>query len=147
MSRVRTCLWFHEGGPEAAAFYVTLLPDSRVERVMTFDGGVSLVEFVLGGTPYQILSAGPHQTLSPAVSISVLTEDQAETDRLWDALTADGGSEVACGWLTDRYGVSWQIVPRRLLELQADPDRERAARVHAAMQGMVKIDVAALEAA
>lgn len=145
--RVRTCLWFHGGGPEAARFYVTLLPDSRVERVTEFEGGVSLVDFVLGGAPYQILSAGPHQTLTAAASISVLTDDQAETERLCDALTAEGGSEVACGWLIDRFGVSWQIVPRRLMELQTGPDRARAARVHSAMRGMVRIDVAAIEAA
>ena len=145
--KVRTCLCFHEGGPEAAALYVTLLPGSRVEDVHDFGGGVSFVNFTLAGAPYQILSAGGHQTLTPAASISVMAEDQAETDRLWAALLEGGGSEMACGWLTNRFGVSWQIVPRRLMELQTGPDRARAARVHAAMQRMVKIDVAALEAA
>lgn len=107
---IRTCLWFRDGrGPEAAKFYCALIPGSRVERVFAGDNGTDMgtftvTDFTLGGTPYQILDAGPHFTLTEAVSISV------ETDRLWAALT-EGGREGPCGWLTDRFGVSWQVFP------------------------------------
>ncbi|MGR3502032.1 VOC family protein [Pseudaestuariivita sp.] len=141
--KVRTCLWFHQDAEEAARFYVSLLPGSEVVASTDMGGGVAVVELVLGGAPYQFLQAGPHHTLSPAASISVLTEDQAETDRLWEALIA-GGEPSMCGWLTDRFGVSWQIVPRRLLELQAGPHAEAA---QAAMMKMNKIEIAALDEA
>ncbi|KRS14533.1 3-demethylubiquinone-9 3-methyltransferase [Roseovarius atlanticus] len=141
--KLRTCLWFHDRAREAAEFYVTLLPDSRIDEASEVDGGVVVVELTLASVPYQFLQAGPHFTLTPAASISVLAEDQAETDHLWDKLS-DGGEEGMCGWLTDRYGVSWQIVPRRLLELQGGPDAEA---VRAAMFKMKKIEIAALEAA
>jgi len=115
---IRTCLWFRDGrGREAAEFYCSLIPESRVESAFTVDGGEgasTIINFVLGGVPYQILDAGPHFTLTEAVSISVETPDQAETDRLWTTLTAGGGEESVCGWLKDRYGVSWQVFPRRL---------------------------------
>ncbi|MGL4321746.1 MAG: VOC family protein, partial [Paracoccaceae bacterium] len=124
---IRTCLWFDDGrGAEAAAFYCNLLPDSRVERVFSADAGMgtfSIIDFVLGGTPYQILDAGPHFKLTEAVSISVETDDQAETDRLWAALT-EGGAERPCGWLKDRFGVSWQVFPKRLTELTLSPDKD-----------------------
>ena len=97
--------------------------------------------------PYQILDAGPHFTLTEAVSISVETADQAETDRLWTALTADGGEESVCGWLKDRYGVSWQIFPRRLTELTMNADKNVSAKAMAAMMKQKKIDIAAIEAA
>lgn len=147
--RVRTCLWFNGDGAEAAKFYVTLLPESRIETVFAPDPVQPplVVDFTLAGTPYQVLNAGPQHPHSPAASISVLTEDQAETDRLWEALLAGGGTPVACGWLTDRFGLSWQIVPRRLPELLTDADPAVSARVFEAMQQMIKIDVAALEAA
>jgi predicted 3-demethylubiquinone-9 3-methyltransferase (glyoxalase superfamily) len=148
-TKLRTCLWFHAGGLKAAEFYVSLLPDSRIDGVT--DYGVPddpmVVEFTLAGAPMMILTAGPHYSLSPATSISVLTKDQAETDRLWFALIANGGAESMCGWLTDRFGVSWQITPERLLELQSDPDRAAAGRARDAMLKMRKIDIAALEAA
>jgi predicted 3-demethylubiquinone-9 3-methyltransferase (glyoxalase superfamily) len=146
--KVRTCLWFDGNGHEAADFYVSLLPDSRIEGGHGPESGPPLVvEFTLAGAPMMILNAPGAPRPGAAASISVMTEDQAEIDRLWAALLADGGAEVACGWLTDRWGVSWQIVPRRLPEMLGDPDREAAARVLTAMQGMVKLDVAALEAA
>ena len=106
--KVRTCLWFNDGGEAAAEFYVSLLPDSRIDAVMRSepDGSALTVEFTLAGAPYLILNGGPHYQLTPAASISVTTADQAETDRLWAALTADGGSAGQCGWLIDRYGVS-----------------------------------------
>lgn len=147
--QVRTCLWFAEGGLEAAEFYVTLLPGSGITGTMRQDpdGPPLTVDFTLAGTPYQILNGGPHFTLSPAASIVVLTEDQAETDRLWSALTAGGGVESRCGWLGDRFGVSWQIVPREAVTLLSADDRAAAGRAFAALMEMGKIDIAALRAA
>ena len=148
---IRTCLWFRDGrGPEAAAFYCALIPNSRVERVFRFDNGMgaaSVTDFSLGGVPYQILDAGPHFTLSEAVSISVETADQAESDRLWYALTADGGEESACGWLKDRYGVSWQVFPKRLTELTMHADKAISQAAMTEMMKQKKIDIAAIEAA
>jgi predicted 3-demethylubiquinone-9 3-methyltransferase (glyoxalase superfamily) len=148
---IRTCLWFRDGrGPEAAEFYCGLIPQSRVERVFRFDNGLgaaSVTDFTLGGVPYQILDAGPHFQLTEAVSISVETDDQAESDRLWDALTADGGEESVCGWLKDRYGVSWQVFPRRLTELTTSPDKAVSAAAMAEMMKQKRIDIAAIEAA
>ena len=148
-SKVRTCLWFDGQGEEAARFYVSLLPDSRIENVVRPDpGGPALVvEFALAGAPYMVLNGGPQCGHTPAASISVLTEDQAETDRLWAALTADGGSEGRCGWLVDRYGLCWQIVPEALPRLLSLEDGAAAARAQEAMMAMNKIDTAALEAA
>ncbi len=145
-AKVRTCLWMQAGGRRAAEFYVSLLPDSRVDSAASDEADPLVTDFTLAGAPYQILTAGPHYTLSPAASISVLTEDQAETDRLWEALSEDG-AEMACGWLTDRFGLSWQIVPRRLVALLGDDDKGRAERARQAMMGMQRIDIAALEAA
>ena len=148
---IRTCLWFQDGrGPEAAAFYCALIPNSRVERSFGADAGMgpfSVTDFTLAGTPYQILDAGPMFTLTEAASISVETDDQAESDRLWYALTADGGEESACGWLKDRYGVSWQVFPRRLTELTLSADPKVAAAAMAEMMKQSKIDIAAIEAA
>lgn len=146
--KTRPCLWFEKGGQEAAQYYCSLLPDSYVEPSDWWgEDEPIIVNFVLAGTPYQILNGGQRFTLSPAVSISVLTDDQAETDRLWQALTADGGEESMCGWLTDRWGVSWQIVPKRLIEIQTAEDQVAAERARQAMYQMKKIDIAALEAA
>lgn len=146
--KVRTCLWFEKGGAEAAAFYVSLLPDSRVETEHALGQEESvLVDFTLAGAPYQILNGGPHFKLSEAASISVLADDQGEIDRLWDALTADGGEESQCGWLKDRWGVSWQIYPQALIDMQGADDQEAAERVRQAMYKMKKLDLAALQAA
>jgi predicted 3-demethylubiquinone-9 3-methyltransferase (glyoxalase superfamily) len=150
--KVRTCLWYDDAALPAAEFYCGLLPDSRIDDVgrypegqdMSEPGKVLMVEFTLAGTPYQALNGGPHFTLDEAVSISVSTEDQAETDRLWASLTADGGAESRCGWLKDRFGLSWQIVPRRSTELLNGP---QASKVWPALMQMTKIDIAALEAA
>jgi predicted 3-demethylubiquinone-9 3-methyltransferase (glyoxalase superfamily) len=148
---IRTCLWFRDGrGCEAAEFYCSLIPGSRVERTFTSDAGYgtfSIIDFSLGGVPYQILDAGPMFTLTEAVSISVETDTQAESDRLWNALTADGGAESHCGWLKDRYGVSWQVFPRRLTELTMSFDKDVAAKATAEMMKQMKIDIAAIEAA
>lgn len=150
-NKIRTCLWFRDGrGPEAAAFYCALIPGSKVDRSFGADAGMgpfTVTDFNLGGTPYQILDAGPHFTLTEAVSISVETDDQAETDRLWAALTANGGEESVCGWLKDRYGVSWQIFPRRLAELTLSKDPKVSAAATAAMMKQKKIDIAEIEAA
>lgn len=148
-SKVRTCLWFETGGLEAAEFYVSLLPWSAIDAVheQGKPDDPMIVEFTLHGSPMMIMSAGPHYQLSPAASISVLTADQDETDRLWSELVADGGSAGRCGWLTDRWGVSWQIVPAALPSLLGAPDRPAAGRAQAAMMQMGKIDIAALEAA
>jgi predicted 3-demethylubiquinone-9 3-methyltransferase (glyoxalase superfamily) len=140
--KVRTCLWFDGNGQEAAEFYVSLLPDSSIETA----GGV-VVELSLAGTPYMFLNGGPQHKLSPAASIAVRTADQAETDQLWDALVADGGQESMCGWLTDRFGVSWQIVPDALPRMLGADDREAADRAMQAMLKMKRIDIALLETA
>ena len=104
-SKIRTCLWFESDGEAAARFYVTLIPDSRIESIFrpAPDGPPLVLNFTLGGTPYQILNGGPEHAPNPGASISVVTEDQAETDRLWDALTANGGKDGRCSWLTDRF--------------------------------------------
>lgn len=147
---IRTCLWFRDGrGREAAAFYCALIPGSRIEATFDIsgDGASWLIDFTLGGVPYQILDAGPMFTLTEAVSISVETDDQAETDRLWAALTANGGEEGHCGWLKDRYGVSWQVFPRRLTELTLRADKNVSTKAIAAMMKQKKIDIAEIEAA
>jgi predicted 3-demethylubiquinone-9 3-methyltransferase (glyoxalase superfamily) len=148
-AKVRTCLWFNGDGLAAAQRYVSLLPDSRIENEFAPAPGAPplVIDFTLAGTPYQILDAGPQFTQSEAASIVVLTADQEETDRLWDALTGDGGQASQCGWLKDRWGVSWQIVPEALPRLMAQSDRAAAARVMDAMMGMAKIEIAGLEQA
>jgi len=148
-SKVRTCLWFEKQGLQAAEFYVSLLPYSAIDAIYPHGSpdDPMIVEFMLHGAPMMIMTAGQHYKLSPAASISVLARDQEETDRLWDALTANGGKSGRCGWLTDRWGVSWQIVPQALPRLLGAPDRAAAARAQAAMMQMDKIDIAALEAA
>lgn len=156
MSRFYTCLWFRKNdAEEAAEFYCSLLPDSHVDKVWRSPaetpsgpaGMVLTVDFTLMGQPVQGLNGGPEFTFNEAVSFVVECDDQAEVDRLWDALTADGGEPGPCGWLKDRYGLSWQIAPKRLTELLDDPDSERARRAMEAMLQMGKIDVAALERA
>jgi predicted 3-demethylubiquinone-9 3-methyltransferase (glyoxalase superfamily) len=147
-------LWYAEKAEEAAAFYVSLFPDSRVESVTSLPadspsgpaGSVKVVEFTLAGQPFMAMSAGPLDPFNHAISFLVNCEDQAEVDRLWDALS-EGGTIEQCGWLKDRYGVSWQIVPTVLGEMMKDPDRARAGRVAEAMLQMVKLDIAKLRQA
>jgi len=148
-AKVRTCLWFDGQGEEAARFYVSLLPDSYLENVFRPDpdGPPLVVEFTLAGTPYMVLNGGPQFPHSEAASIAVLTSDEDETDRLWAALTADGGEAGRCAWLKDRFGVSWQIVPEALPHLLAADDKPAAARAMQAMMAMSKIEIAAVEAA
>jgi predicted 3-demethylubiquinone-9 3-methyltransferase (glyoxalase superfamily) len=155
MSKIATCLWFDGNAEEAASFYVSLLPDSRIDKVQKNvsdgpsgkTGSVLIIQFTLAGQPFQALNGGMKVEYSFAMSLSVSCEDQAEVDRLWSALTRDGGSEVQCGWLKDRFGVSWQIVPKALPRLLADPDPARAKRAMEAMMKMIKIDIAAVEKA
>ena len=148
---IRTCLWFRDGrGQEAADYYCSLLPNSKVDNTYVGDNGYgvfSVIDFTLCGVPYQILDAGPMFTLSEAVSISVGTDDQSETDRLWNALTSNGGQESVCGWLKDRFGVSWQIYPKRLLELTMHADKSVSSKAMAAMMKQKKIDIVEIEAA
>lgn len=147
--KVRTCLWFDSNGEEAAEFYVSLLPNSSIETVSRPEPGkpALVIKLSLSGTPYMFLNGGPHYKLSPATSIVVSTSDQAETDKLWNALLADGGEESQCAWLTDRFGVSWQIIPDALPRMLGADDRDAAGRAMQAMLQMKKIDIAALEAA
>ena len=142
--KVRTCLWFEKDGLEAAKFYVSLLPDSHLETDPESDAPMDAA-FTLAGAPYQILNGGPMYPQTEAASISVSTVDQNETDRLWNALTTNGGSEGRCGWLKDRWGVSWQIVPKALPALLGAPDRAAADRAVKAMMGMTNINIAELE--
>ena len=147
-------LWYAEKAEEAAEFYVSLLPDSRIESVTALPaespsgpaGSVKVVSFTLGGQPFMAMSAGPLDPFNHAVSFMVNCDDQAEIDRLWAALSK-GGTVEQCGWLKDRYGVSWQIVPTVLGEMMTDPDRARAKRVAEAMLKMVKLDIATLRQA
>ena len=146
---IRTCLWFDGVAHEAAEFYVSLLPNSSIDGMhrASPDQPPFLVEFSLGGVPYQAMNGGPQFKLSEATSISVTVEDQAEVDRLWEALVADGGEASRAGWCKDRFGLSWQVLPEALSRLFADPDREAAGRAMQAMMGMEKIEVAKLESA
>jgi predicted 3-demethylubiquinone-9 3-methyltransferase (glyoxalase superfamily) len=148
-AKVRTCLWFDGKAEEAAHFYVSLISGSRIDHIFrpTPNGPALTVAFTLAGTPYVALNGGPHFTFTEAASISVTTQDQDETDRMWSALTADGGQESRCGWLKDKFGLSWQIVPARLPELLTDPDPQRSKRAMEAMMQMSKIDITRLEAA
>ncbi len=154
MQKVTPFLSFDGQAEEAARFYVSLLPDSRIDRVTRSPidtpagtaGTVLMVEFTLAGTQFIALNT-PGFSFTEAVSFLIACADQAETDRLWAALTANGGSEVACGWLKDRWGVSWQVTPTRLMELLKDPDPDRARRAMEAMVKMIKIDIATVEQA
>jgi predicted 3-demethylubiquinone-9 3-methyltransferase (glyoxalase superfamily) len=155
MHNITPCLWYDGDAEEAANFYVTLFPDSRVDNVARSptdtpsgkEGTVLVVEFTLAGKPYIGLNGGPQFPFTEAVSFQVRTEDQEETDRLWNALIDNGGKESACGWLNDRWGLSWQITPQRLLDLISDKDQGRAKRAMDAMMTMHKIDIATVEAA
>jgi predicted 3-demethylubiquinone-9 3-methyltransferase (glyoxalase superfamily) len=145
---LQTCLWFDDQAQEAAECYVSLLPDSRILQSFPRRGaeGTFLVHLSLLGQRYTFLNGGPHYRLTPAASIEVHLDTQAEVDLLWHALL-QGGAAQRCGWLTDRFGVSWQIIPRSLIRLMQTEDDAMAQRVTAAMMGMVKLDGPVLEAA
>jgi predicted 3-demethylubiquinone-9 3-methyltransferase (glyoxalase superfamily) len=154
MSKISPCLWFEGEAEEAANFYVSLLPDSRIERVQrnVMDspagkkGSALVVAFILAGQKFLALNGGRRFEYTRAISFHIDCQDQPEVDRLWDALSA-GGKPGQCGWLQDRYGVSWQIVPGVLPQWLGDPDPARAQRVMQAMLQMTKIDIAGLEKA
>jgi predicted 3-demethylubiquinone-9 3-methyltransferase (glyoxalase superfamily) len=152
--RIATCLWYDSKGEEAANFYVSLFANSRIVSVLHYGeagmmpkGTPMLIRFELDGVPLAALNGGPHFTLSEAVSLVALCDTQKEIDRLWTALVADGGAESRCGWLKDRFGLSWQIIPSMLDELLSDCDPARGRRVMDAIMTMAKIDLAALERA
>lgn len=153
--KITPCLWFEGNAEEAVSFYTSIFPESSIQRVHrarldtpgSKEGDVLFIEFTLAGQSYQALNGGPHEMFNDAISLSVDCADQAEVDRYWAALIAGGGRPVQCGWLKDKYGLSWQIVPRRLLELLSDPDAAKGKRVMEAMMKMVRLDVAAIEAA
>lgn len=154
-AKVYPCLWFDGKAEEAAGFYATLLPDSRIDKVWHSPadtpsgpaGMVLVVDFTLAGERFQGLNGGPDFHFNEAVSFVIECEDQAEVDRLWDTLTAGGGEPGPCGWLKDRFGVSWQIVPTELNRMLDDPDQERARRAMESMLKMGKIEVAELRRA
>ena len=154
MQKITPFLWYSKEAEEAARFYVSIFPDSRVTRVVTMQsespsgppGSVKLVDFILFGQSFSAMTAGPLDPFNHAVSFVVNCDNQREIDRYWDALL-DGGTAEQCGWLKDRFGLSWQIVPKVLAEMMADPDRVRSKRTSDAMLKMVKIDIARLEAA
>ncbi|WP_327288471.1 VOC family protein [Streptomyces sp. NBC_01198] len=152
MQKITTFLWYDGKAEEAAAFYTSLFDDSRIVHEQRYGeagpgtpGSVMIVEFELAGQRFLALNGGPEFTFNEAMSLSVDCGSQEEVDRLWTALTADGGEEGPCGWLKDRYGVSWQIVPRRLQELISDADPARAQAAVQAMMGMKKLVIKELE--
>lgn len=154
-TKIHTFLWYAKEAEEAAKLYASIFPDSRVDRVAPLrsespsgpPGTVKVVDFRLFGQRFQAMTAGPHHEFNDAMSLVVSCDNQAELDRYWNALIEAGGKAQACGWLIDRFGVRWQIVPAVLDEMMSDPDAARAKRVSDAMLKMIKLDVAALERA
>jgi predicted 3-demethylubiquinone-9 3-methyltransferase (glyoxalase superfamily) len=155
MQKIFPFLWYAKEAEEAAKLYTSIFPDSRVINVIAMQsespsgppGSVKVVNFTLFGQHFQAMTAGPHHEFNDAISLTVLCEDQSELDRYWNALLEGGGKPVACGWLTDKFGVRWQIVPRVMEEMMQDADPARAKRATDAMMKMVKFDIAALEKA
>jgi predicted 3-demethylubiquinone-9 3-methyltransferase (glyoxalase superfamily) len=154
MPKLSPFLWFDSQAEDAANFYVSLFPNSKITHTVRYGeagpgpkGSVMTVAFELDGKPFTGINGGPHYTFSEAVSFVIDCRDQAEVDRYWEALTADGGAPGPCGWLKDRFGLSWQVVPDALHRLLGDPDPARAKRATEAMMQMSRLDVAKLEAA
>ena len=153
MRKLTACLWFDTEGEEAARFYTSVFPNSRITGVMHYgsagprdEGTVMTVQFELDGMPFVALNGGPDFDFTEAISLQIHCETQEEVDRYWETLS-EGGEEGPCGWLKDRFGLSWQVVPTKLLELLQDPDKEKAQRVMAAMLQMRKIEIEPLRAA
>jgi len=154
-SKIYPFLWYAKGADKAAKFYASIFPNSRVDRVWTMPtdspsgpaGAVKVVDFTLFGRHFQAMTAGPHHDFNDAMSIVVECDSQAELDRYWKALLKGGGKTQACGWLIDKFGVRWQIVPAMLTEMMRDTDRRRPKRVADAMLSMIKLDIAALKKA
>jgi predicted 3-demethylubiquinone-9 3-methyltransferase (glyoxalase superfamily) len=147
------CLWFDSEGEDAAKFYTSVFPNSRILDVARYgpdtprpEGTVMTVDFELDGQRFVALNGGPEFTFNEAISFQISCKDQDEVDRYWNTLS-EGGEQGPCGWLKDRYGVSWQVIPKRLGELLSDPDREKAQRVMQAMLSMGKIEIEGLERA
>ena len=155
MEAMTTCLWFDGNAEEAARFWCAVLPDGRVTRIVhspadnpsTPEGAVLTVEFEMMGQPFMGLNGGPQFRFSEAVSLMVPCKTQAEIDRLWAALLADGGQELACGWLKDRFGMAWQVVPKRMMEILRAGEPAGRKRAFLAMTTMKKFDLAAIERA
>lgn len=155
MAGIKTFLWYTDKAEEAARFYCSVIPNSSFTSVTDMPaespsgppGSVKIVEFVLAGVPFMAMAAGKHDDFNDAISLMIEVDTQEELDRIWDRLKQGGGKSVACGWLKDRYGVSWQITPKRLNEMMRDPDRAAAKRAAEAMMTMVKLDIAELERA
>ena len=155
MNKISSCLWFNGTAEEAARFYTSLFPDSRIDKVhraaadtpSTPAGAVLTVDFTVAGQPFIGLNGGPEFQFSEAVSFSIACADQAEVDRYWEALIEGGGEHSVCGWLKDRFGLSWQVVPRQLEEYLDGPDRPGAERAMKAMLEMTKLDVEKLREA
>ena len=153
MQNITSCLWFDTQGEEAAEFYTSVFPNSKIKEVARYgsagprpEGTVMTVSFELNGQPFVALNGGPDFTFNEAISFQVDCKDQDEVDTFWSTLS-EGGEEGPCGWLKDKYGVSWQIIPTRLTELLSDSDREKSQRVMQAMLSMGKIEIAELERA
>jgi predicted 3-demethylubiquinone-9 3-methyltransferase (glyoxalase superfamily) len=153
MQKITTFLWFNDKAEEAAKLYVSLFKNSKIDSISRYgdagpgpNGSVMTVNFQLQGQKFIALNGGPHFSFTPAISLFVNCESQQEVDRLWDELS-EGGRKDRCGWLQDRYGLSWQIIPVALMQLMGDPDKQKAGRVMKAMLAMDKIDVEKLEAA
>jgi predicted 3-demethylubiquinone-9 3-methyltransferase (glyoxalase superfamily) len=154
MPQITSFLWFDGQAEEAAEFYVSVFPNSRILDTTPYPeggpgepGSTMVVSFELDGRPYLALNGGPGHPFTDAISFQIHCDTQEEVDHYWDGLLAGGGSEVACGWLTDRFGLSWQVTPNRLLELITSDDTEVAQRVNAQMMTMTKLDIAPIEAA
>ena len=154
-AKIYPFFWYAKEAEEAAKFYASVFPNSRVDRVVTMQsespsgppGSVKVVDFTLFGQKFQAMTAGPHHDFNDAISMVVECDDQAELDRYWSALLSNGGQPQACGWLIDRFGLRWQIVPAGLVTMMADPDPVRSKRVSDAMLQMIKLDIAELEKA
>ena len=153
-SKIAPCLWYDGHAEQAANLYVSLFPDSTIEAVSRYGanapfppGTALVVDFTLAGQRFQALNGGPTYKLTEAISLSISCKDAAEVDHYWNGLIADGGEESRCGWLKDRFGVSWQVVPDGLGALMSDPDPGRARRATQAMMTMKKLDLAAMRAA
>lgn len=150
--KIAPCLWFDGNAEAAAEFYVSLFPDSQIDNVARCEsdwpggkaGDAIMVTFTLAGRPYQALNGGPHEAFNNAVSMTVNCEDQEEVDRYWQALMSDGGEPMACGWLKDKYGLPWQIVPEAFMAMMLDKDPQKNKRLMEAMMQMVKLDIAKL---
>ena len=153
--KIQPCLWFNRDAEEAARFYADTFPDSHIEHIARApgdypsgkEGDVLVVTMTILGMPFMLLNGGPEFAFDEAVSFQVATEDQAETDRYWNAITSNGGKESACGWCKDRFGLSWQITPKRLTDLMAEKNPAKSKAAFNAMMTMKKINIAALDAA